>query len=450
MKSPPKINKKIVVALSGGVDSSVSAALLKEQGYDVVGVFMKVWAKPTTNNPHSIANCPWVEDQFEARRAAEHLGIPFYTINLEKEYQEAVVDYFFREYASGRTPNPDVLCNSEIKFGVFLKRMLELGADYVVTGHYSRLAISANQKISNIKARNSKQIRNSKGQNSKSFEHLDFENLGIVSDFARLPVSQGFRNSDLQKLDIKLLRGVDPKKDQSYFLWRLTQHQLKYVLFPVGGYAKTQVRELARKFGLPNANRKDSQGICFIGPVDIQDFLKTQLPVKKGKVLTTDGQIVGEHDGAWFYTIGQRHGWTPSSPQSTVHRPPSKTVNRRPSTVDQKNRPALYVVDKDLKNNILVVGPDDDPKLWAKGMIVSQVNWMDDGRWTINDGRLAKSQVQIRYQQKPTDCTIQNLSNHQLEVIFKEPVRAVTPGQSAVFYDGDVMLGGGVIEQGIF
>lgn len=389
-----RLKKKVVVALSGGVDSSVSAALLKEQGYDVIGVFMKVWAEPTNNQRSTTNNCPWIEDQFEARRAAGYLGIPFYTINLEKEYKEAVVDYFFREYAVGRTPNPDVLCNSEIKFGVFLKRMLEMGADYVATGHYARLQTTVHRLRSTT------------------------------------------RNRRPSTVDRRLLRGIDPKKDQSYFLWRLNQDQFKHILFPVGGYTKAHVRELARQFGLPNADRKDSQGICFIGPVDVVEFLKTQLPVKKGLVVTTDGQKIGEHDGVWFYTIGQRHGWIPIGQVKKLGR------------LEYDTRPALYVVDKNVERNMLFVGPTDDPKLWARGMVASEPNWLVNSKLKTKKSKL-QCQCQIRYQQKPVLCQVEFVGEDRVNVQFDESLRAVTPGQSAVFYNGNLVLGGGVIENAI-
>lgn len=476
-KKTHKINKKVVVAMSGGVDSSVSAALLKEQGYDVIGVFMRVWSEGD--------QCPWIEDQFEARRAAEHLGIPLYTINLEKEYKKAVVDYFFREYAGGRTPNPDVLCNSEIKFGVFLKRMLEMGADCIATGHYARLS-------NWLKQPSSESILASSGDSAGSARSTDLPHttggVGAMPD--QPPRASSLGHAFAKQNSFNLLRGLDPKKDQTYFLWKLTQDQLKHIIFPVGGYTKSHVRVLAKKFGLPNANRKDSQGICFIGPVDIQEFLKTRLPVKVGKVITTDGQPVGEHEGVWFYTIGQRHGWVPvtpssdlaargsdrfapsgqatsharSNPQSVTELIQGQVFSLRHRLVSiEKNRPALYVVDKDLKNNMLIVGQTDDPKLWARGMTLTNVHWLV--KLKVSDERSEeraerkrsggmqtqkpKLQCQIRYQQKPIGCQINNLNQDQVEVRFNEPIRAVTPGQSAVFYSGDILLGGGVIEQAI-
>jgi tRNA-specific 2-thiouridylase len=505
--------QRIVVAMSGGVDSSVSAALLKERGYDVVGVFMKVWdpgslvagslvtsrldnqmtsplvsrllvtSKLADQTTRKLVNqCPWIEDQFEARRAAEHLGIPFYTINLEKEYKEAVVDYFFREYAAGRTPNPDVLCNSEIKFGVFLKRMLEMGADYVATGHYARLNRSL--AISSSEPTLSPPSGGSGFTISPSLPPDD--TVGRTMPARAAIVSSLRTNLAQNPIHPHLFRGIDPKKDQTYFLWKLRPDQLRRVIFPVGGYTKPEVRDLAKKFGLPNANRKDSQGICFIGPVNIQDFLKTQLPVKKGKVVTTNGQEVGEHEGVWFYTIGQRHRWKPTknfmlgksgsesiliassdavgSARSTdlsrlklgtMPDQSARASSPRQNLAYHNDRPPLYVVDKDLKNNILIVGPNDDPKLWAKGMVVGQLNWLTDYRLpneVVDCGRLVVDNLrcQIRYQQKPIEVKrVKRVKRESSQVEFSEPVRAVTPGQSAVFYNGEIVLGGGIIEKAI-
>ncbi|MBI3260745.1 tRNA 2-thiouridine(34) synthase MnmA, partial [Candidatus Berkelbacteria bacterium] len=249
--------KKVFVALSGGVDSSVAAQLLLGQGYDVTGVFMKNWTRSIDANGR--VYCPWEEDLAAARAAAAHLGIPLKIYNFEREYHDQVVKYFFREYSSGRTPNPDVMCNRTIKFGEFFRKARAEGADYIATGHYVRLTA---------------QIKKSK----------------------------------LKSQNWELRRGIDSNKDQSYFLWAINPTVLKHSLFPIGEYTKPQVREMAREFGLPNADRKDSQGICFIGPISVQDFLREQLPVSQGVVRSTSGEVLGSHQGTHFLTIGQRHG----------------------------------------------------------------------------------------------------------------------------------------------
>lgn len=361
--------QKVIVAMSGGVDSSVSAVLLKKQGYDVIGVFMRNWS----DSPE----CPWVQDQYDARRVAEILKIPFYTFNFEKEYKESVVDYFFREYQAGSTPNPDVMCNKTIKFGVFLKEARKLGADYIATGHYAR--------IKSIGGQEDKRIRGSA---------------------------------------YRLLRGLDKNKDQSYFLWTLTQEQLKHTLFPIGELTKPHVRYLAEKFGLPNAKKKDSQGICFIGPVNVTEFLKTKIGSKKGKVVAQDGKEIGEHEGVWFYTVGQRHGFGGGGGLP------------------------LYVVEKDQKTNTLVVAPEDDHELYQKEFTASDINRINPNVQFTSNPQFTSNAVrcQTRYRQIPVHCQVKKIAPDKVKVILKEPVRAITSGQSVVFYKGSEVLGGGIIQ----
>ena len=286
--------QKVFVGMSGGVDSSVTAALLQEQGFDVVGVHIKMWSDPSIP-------CNFKEDRYDAMRVAESIGIPFQTWDFTGEYRTAVVDYMIREYAAGRTPNPDVMCNRHIKFGIFLTRALAMGADYVATGHYTRI----------------------KNQES------------------------GIRGNDY-----KLLAARDPNKDQSYFLWTLTQAQLRHCLFPIGEYAKPEVREMARERGLPTAEKKDSQGICFIGEINLPEFLKKHIAVSHGPVLTTSGRTVGEHEGLSFYTLGQREGLG----------------------IGGGGIP-YYVAQKDFSRNALIVseGPYDE-KLFAEELSVGDVN----------------------------------------------------------------------------
>ena len=344
--------------MSGGVDSSVTVALLKEQGYDVVGVHIKMWSDPSIP-------CNFKEDRYDAMRAAEKIGIPFQTWDLTEEYRTAVVEYMIREYAAGRTPNPDVMCNRHVKFGVFLRRALEAGADFVATGHYAR-------------------IRNQES---------------------------GIRSLDAAR---------DKNKDQSYFLWTLGQEQLKHCLFPIGEYTKPEVREIARKFSLPTAEKKDSQGICFIGEIDLNAFLKKHIPMRPGLIVTTAGRIVGEHDGLAFYTIGQREG------------------------LGIGGGIPYYVAAKDATANTLVVaeGPYDK-NLFRQELAVMDVNWIS-GSAPPSGG--FRCEARIRYRQPLQKCTV-NLqpTTYKLQTIFDEPQRAVTPGQSIVFYRGEEMLGGGII-----
>ena len=370
MVSPEKkVKKRVFVAMSGGVDSSVAAALLKEEGYDVTGVFMKNWSDSSFFKDKTM--CPWVEDQEDARKAAAVLGIPFYTFNFEKEYRDRVVKYMLDGYKKGITPNPDVMCNKEIKFGIFFKKALELGADFVATGHYARR-------------------REIKNQNSKIKIH-------------------------------ELLAGADLNKDQSYFLWTLTQKQLARTLFPIGDYAKPEVRAMAKKFGLANAEKKDSQGLCFVGEVDVFEFLKSKIKPKRGKIMTAGGKDVGEHEGVMFYTIGQRHG---------IGSPGGGT--------------AYYVAGKDIKKNILYVAEGkEDKSLYKDELTVAGAHWISG----VKSRMPLKCQVRIRYRQPLQKCALIKLptTSYKLQAVFDEPQRAVTPGQSIVFYDGDTVLGGGVI-----
>lgn len=352
MKS--KNTKTVFVGMSGGVDSSLSAALLQSQGFDVVGVFIKVWS------PEWMP-CVWPEERRDAMRVAAHLKIPLLTFDLEEEYKREVVDYMVREYKAGRTPNPDVMCNKEIKFGAFLKKALEMGADYVATGHYAQVK------------------------------------------------------------DAKLFAGVDAEKDQSYFLWTLTREQLSRTLFPIGHLKKSQVRKEAMRRDLPVAEKKDSQGLCFVGHVDMKEFLQNFVKGKKGKVLNLPGETVGEHSGALFYTLGQRHGFavTEKSPTDAPY----------------------YVIAKDIKKNTITVAHEyTGVEHGTKEARLESVNGID----LLSDPK-KKYKARVRYRQPLEECGVENTENG-VAVIFKKPQRAVTPGQSLVLYDGSRVLGGGVIQ----
>ncbi|MCK9352317.1 MAG: tRNA 2-thiouridine(34) synthase MnmA [Candidatus Paceibacterota bacterium] len=361
---------RVFVGLSGGVDSSVSAALLQKDGYEVTGVFIKTW------HPDFLP-CTWKEDRLDAMRVAAHLGIPFVTLDLEKEYKEEVADYMIEEYKRGRTPNPDVMCNKNVKFGGFMEYALVNGADFVATGHYTR--------IENRKSR----IENSRDE-------------------------------------YVLLAGTDKNKDQSYFLWTLTQGQLKHILFPVGDIEKPEVRRLAKKFGLPTAEKKDSQGVCFLGKLDMAEFLEHYESKKRGDVLNDAGEIIGWHDGAIFYTLGARHGFTITK----------KGTSDAP----------YFVVAKDIRANTLTVSHKEKGSLKGKGeraLLLENINWISG---TLPDPEKTYS-ARVRYRGELLPCKVSRVTHgEQVVVEFSEDQEPVAPGQSVVMYDGEECLGGGILQ----
>ncbi|MCI0400189.1 MAG: tRNA 2-thiouridine(34) synthase MnmA [Gammaproteobacteria bacterium] len=353
---------KIIVGLSGGVDSSVSALLLKRQGYAVEGLFMKNWEEDDTEN-----YCGAAKDAEDARRVCDDLGILLNTVNLSADYWENVFTHFLNEYRGGHTPNPDILCNREIKFKAFLTHAQSLGADMIAMGHYARV--------------------------SRQDGHL------------------------------YLRKGFDDNKDQSYFLHALDQEQLGRSLFPIGEFRKAAVRKLAAEAGLVTHNKKDSTGICFIGERRFKPFLMRFLPVEPGDIQTPGGKIVGQHDGLMYYTLGQRKGLG--------------IGGRR-----EGNGEPWYVVAKDLKNNVLIVAQGHDhPLLYRQHLVASALHWIVNAPSELPFRCKAKT----RYRQPDQDCTITSLDNAQCHVKFDRPQRAMTPGQSVVFYQGDVCLGGGPI-----
>jgi tRNA-specific 2-thiouridylase len=397
-----KSRKIVFTGLSGGVDSAVSAALLKEAGYEVVGVFIKTW------HPDFL-ECNEEEERHDAMRVAAHLDIPFLTFDFEDVYKKEVADYMIREYKAGRTPNPDVMCNKEVKFGAFLKKAISMGADYVATGHYAIATPLLDKE--------------GVGGGNSNDHHLAFGT----------PPQKGGEK-------ILLRQSPDSSKDQSYFLWTLKQEQLSKILFPVGHLKKTEVRKLAKKFNVPVAEKHDSQGICFLGDVDLKNFLKHYIKEKKGKVCNTEGEEIGHHDGVVFHTLGERHGFT--------------------ITKKTPEDGAYYVVAKDVKKNILYVSqnrgfpPDKGgsrgvefkkpfPTSPYQGRLEIQLqntNWISKS-FPVQ----AKSYTcQIRYHGEFLPCKVNCGSPTSAEVIFDKPV-LVASGQSCVIYDKDVCIGGGIV-----
>jgi tRNA-specific 2-thiouridylase len=373
--------KTVFVGVSGGVDSSVSAALLKDQGYNVVGVFIRTWTP-------DFIECTWRDERRDAMRVCAHLGIPFLECNAEEEYKKGVADYMIEEYKKGRTPNPDVMCNREVKFGAFWNFAKSHGADFIATGHYARTK-RASEKL---------KVESYKEEDLKKLYKLD----GLC----------------------ELLTGCDSTKDQVYFLWTLTQEDLKHVLFPIGHLKKTEVRKLAEKYKLPTAVKKDSQGVCFLGPLDMKDFLRHYIKSEKGNVLNEDGEIIGTHDGAVFFTLGERHGFN--------------------ITKNNDDSKPLYVVSKNIKDNTITVSSrqglgEDLHRSDLCNVVLDNINWISE-----IPKKDKKYTAQIRYHGEFLYCTISCTSPTGTEVIFDKNV-LVDSGQSIVFYNGDICLGGGIV-----
>ena len=360
--------QKVIVGMSGGVDSSVSAYVLMQQGYEVEGLFMKNW-----DEDDGTEYCTALSDLADAQQVADTLGIKLHTANFAAEYWDRVFEHFIAEYSAGRTPNPDILCNKEVKFRAFLDYALTLGADFIATGHYAR-----------------------RGEPKQ------------VNDEWVAP----------------LLKGLDKNKDQSYFLHAVNGRQIARTLFPLGDMEKRAVRAIAKSQGFENHDKKDSTGICFIGERRFKDFLEQYIPAKPGVIVTESGEEIGEHSGLMFYTIGQRQGLGIGG-------------------LSNKTEAPWFVLSKDLKNNRLIVGQGTNhPTLFTDNLCAEEIFWV-----TEKPALPLRCKAKTRYRQPDQDCEVFEDDSGQITVCFNQPQRAVTPGQSVVFYDGDVCLGGGVIER---
>lgn len=359
--------KTVFVGMSGGVDSSVAAYRLIKAGYNVVGVFIKVWQP-------DFLECNWEQERLDAMRVAAHLDIPFLTCDAAETYKQEVGDYFVSEYAAGRTPNPDVMCNKSVKFGAFLDFAKAHGADYIATGHYAR----------------TKNIQNPNVQTAKT------------------------------QSAYQLLRGVDADKDQSYFLWTLTQKQLAHALFPVGDTLKDDIRFEAKRAGLPTAAKKDSQGVCFLGHIDVASFLSHFVTLTPGNVLDTDGTVIGQHDGALIYTIGQRHGFTIDHAQADIV--------------------SHYVVAKDVVQNTITVATESPELEHGDTIALINTHWIAD-----TPEADTTYTAQFRYRQRPVSVTVSDIANDTATIRAIDRIDAPAPGQSCVLYNGDICLGGGII-----
>ena len=362
--------KRVVVGLSGGVDSAVSVIKLKELGYEVEGMFMRNWDSSINNdvlgNPHTMDSvCPQEVDYMDALKTAEELGIKLHRVDFVEEYWQRVFQYFLDEYNHNRTPNPDILCNKEIKFKSFIDKAMEMGFDYIAMGHYARI------------------IHEDNG-------------------------------------DVKLLRGLDSNKDQTYFLCQLTKKQLEKALFPIGDLEKKDVRRIAKEHNLTIATKKDSTGVCFIGERNFKEFLKNYLPAKPGNIETLSGEVVGTHDGIMYYTIGQRKGLGLGGAGD-----------------------AWFVLGKDPKRNVLLVGRGSEQEyLYSNRAIITKINWIGE-KLDENKVYLAK----FRYRGVDNEVKIKQIDEDKFEVFYPNKAKAVTPGQAAVFYDGERLVGGGTIDE---
>jgi tRNA-specific 2-thiouridylase len=397
-----KSKTRVVVAMSGGVDSSVAAALLVQQGYDVVGIMLRLWAEPNSGEgPQRTNRCCAPEAVADARAIAQQLGIPFYDIHAESIFKQKVVDTWIDAYAHANTPNPCFNCNRSIRFGFLMQRARALGADYLATGHYARVAVEGGLEI---------------GDSGLETGHADNE-----SSIAKRQSPLTNLQSPSDSRHYKLLKGLDPRKDQSYVLHVLGQRDLARAMFPCGTYTKPQVREMARQFGLPTAERAESQDLCFLTQGDYRGFLARQAPeiARSGPIVNTQGEVIGQHEGLPYYTVGQRRG-----------------INIAPHNASAT---PLYVLRLDAARNAIVVGPQEE--LGTRVVHVRAMHYVSDAA----PGAPLRCTAKVRYKAREAACLLTPLPDGSACVEFDESQRDATPGQGLVAYDGDAVIGGGLI-----
>ena len=409
-----KQKSKVLVAMSGGVDSSVAALLLKKQGYEVIGAFMKNWS----NTKDDFGQCTWRSERHIAQKIAAMLDIPLITLDFEKEYKKQVIADMFKSYKQGITPNPDVVCNQKIKFPLLWKAAKKLGCRFIATGHYARIKRSINGKAVND-------------------ETIIISIKLNKSNVSSQTLNKGGRRvvGNLDKYE--LLRARDESKDQSYFLYRLTQNDLLHTLFPIGNYTKTKTRQIAKKHKFPNWDKKSTVGICFIGKVNLKKFLQQKIKPKKGKIISPDGKIIGEHDGIYYYTIGQRIG-----PRFGIEVKKSKFDN-------PKQLKRWYVARKDLKTNTIIAAPQGHQLLLRKSIIIKQFHVISDNKDSFIkkiSKKPLKLHSRIRHVGELLPSTLtRNKKTKQTTITLKKPITGISEGQAIVLYQGKKVFGGGVI-----
>lgn len=429
----PKSNgKRVLMALSGGIDSAVSAWKLIQDGYEVEAAFMKNYAQ---TKGLKYDECPWLTDRQDALRVAAFLGIPMHTVNFEKEYEKNVLNYFFKEYSAGRTPNPDVMCNKEIKFKLLYNWAMKNGFDYIATGHYAQIGVSNSRGV---------QANKSVAKQSKKVPVDNFSNLKMTGETQNRKNIASFTasstNTDTSDAIYTLNRSADDFKDQTYFIYNITTPQLQHILFPIGSMKKSEVRELAKKINLPNAEKRESMGLCFVGKIRLKEFLDQKLKPKSGAIVTTSGKKIGEHEGLAYYTIGQRQG------------------------VRVGADGPWFVVRKDLKKNeLVVINNPKDKLLQVKEIEIHSVNWITPPNFAKGDSpaksksikfKPVKLKARFRHQGELQPITVELIPSNSkkgadkdshYKVTFSKPQLAIASGQSLVMYDGKVCVGGGVI-----